>query len=586
MPSTFSETTCDVLVVGSGVGGLSTAIVAKHLGLDVIVAEKAPVYGGTTAISGGVVWIPQNSQAWDHGVKDLPGEALKYLQSVSGERLDQRKAEVYIANSAGVLGWFGKNTSVQFTLNMGWADYRPALPGGLTGRSLMPNPFDGRRLGKNFNTLRPPLASMMIFGGMMIGRADLPHFLSMTQSLRSFWHVTKLVAGYAIDRLSYRRGTRLSNGNALAASLAHTAFELDIPIWLNSPAVELLRDGDRITGAVVNRDGVRTRVVARRGVVLGAGGFPANAALQKLHYHHVREGRNHQTLAPAENTGDGIKLGQSAGVKFDTDVLHSAAWTPMSLVPQPDGSSVPFPHFIDRCKPGYIAVNRRGKRFVNEAISYHDFVPALIEASKGQERIEAFLICDQRAISRYGLGGAPPNPASRAFFLKTGYIVQAPTIRDLAKKLGVDQDGLARTVDTYNAHAERGEDPEFGKGADIYQHFNGDLTVKPNPNVLPIVTGPFYAVKLLPGDIGTFAGLRSDEHGRALSAGGNSIPGLYIAGNDAASFMGGTYPAAGITIGPAMTFGYLTAHHLAGKSIQLVAYETPSTERLDEPAFQ
>jgi succinate dehydrogenase/fumarate reductase flavoprotein subunit len=585
MVQSSSDISCDVLVVGSGAGGLSTAIVAKHLGLDVIVTEKAPVYGGTTAISGGVIWIPENGQAQAQGVKDLSGDALRYLQSYCGDFLDEDKASAYVAHSASVLEWFESHTSAQFTLNMGWADYRPTLPGGLTGRSLMPNPFDGRRLGNNFNALRAPLASMTIFGGMMIGRADLPHFLSMTRSARSLWHVTKLLAGYAVDRLSYRRGTRLSNGNALAASLAHTTFKLGIPIWLKAPAVELLRDGDRIVGAVVDRDGVRTRVLARRGVVLAAGGFPASMELQKIHHRHVRDGGNHQTLAPNENTGDGIRLGQSVGARFHTAVQHAAAWTPMSLVPQRDGSLSPFPHFIDRCKPGYIAVNRKGKRFVNEAISYHDFVPALIKASEGQSRLEAFLICDHRAISRYGLGSAPPNPGSRAFLLKKGYIVQAPTIRELAAKLGVDADGLASTVDEYNKHAHQGQDPEFGKGADIYQHLNGDLSIKPNPNIAPIQDGPYYAVTLLPGDIGTFAGLRSDEIGRALSAEGSPIPGLFVAGNDAASFMGGTYPAAGITIGPAMTFGYLTAHHLAGKPMSAPMNETKRKERIDEPAF-
>jgi len=571
MPTAIDDIHCDVLIVGSGVGGMATAIVSNHLGLDVIVCEKANVYGGTTAISGGVVWIPRNDQARAKGVSDGPGDAWRYLKAVSGARLDDRKATTYVDEAASVLDWFAKNTSVHFTLNMGWADYQPDLPGGLTGRSLMPDPFDGRKLGSRFDSLRAPLASMTIFGGMMIGRADLPHFLNMTRSPKSFWHVTKLIAGYALDRLSYRRGTRLSNGNALAARLAHTLFERNIPLWLGSPALELIFEGNRVAGAVIDRNGVRTRVMARRGVVLATGGFPANESLQKALYGHVAGGRNHQTLAPRENNGDGIRLGQSAGARFETDVSHAAAWTPMSLVPQRDGSKVPFPHFIDRCKPGYIAVNRRGLRFVNEAVSYHDFVPALIEASQGQDRVEAFLICDQRGINRYGLGAAPPNPGSRTFLLRSGYIVAAASLQELAVKLGVDTDGLVRTVETYNLHAARGQDPAFGKGADIYQHFNGDPNVKPNPNVLPITEGSFYAVTLLPGDIGTFAGLRSDDLSRALTGSGDVVPGLYTAGNDGVSFMGGAYPAAGITIGPAMVFGHRAAHHMAGQS-------TPSRE--------
>lgn len=327
--------------------------------------------------------------------------------------------------------------------------------------------------------------------------------------------------------------------------------------------MELILDGSRIVGALVERKGKLTRVLARRGVVLATGGFPGSEPLRRQHYPHVRAGKNHHSLAPADNTGDGLRMGGAMGGGFKAAPEHAAAWAPVSLVPQPNGSLVPFPHFIDRCKPGYIAVNRAGKRFVNEAISYHDFVPAMIEATQAQDVIETFLICDHRAISRYGLGAAPPNPGSRAFFLKQGYIVRANSLEELAKRIGVDAAQLGRTVHEFNRHAELGEDPAFGKGADPYQHFNGDLSVKPNPNVAPIAHGPFYAVRLLPGDIGTFAGLSTDEASRVTDQQGHPIPGLYAVGNDAASFMGGTYPAAGITIGPAMTFGYLAAHEMA-----------------------
>lgn len=556
---------CDVLVVGSGAGGFAAALTAAHHGAEVILTEKAPAFGGTTAYSAGVIWIPGTSHARKAGIADTPEDALTYLQNEVGNRLDRDKAEAFIAHGAPMLDFFERHSHVRYTLMDNWADYHPDLPGGANGgRSLLPDQFDGRLLGDRFRQLRAPLRTMTIMGGMMVGRDDLPHLLNMTRSIRSAAYVARIMARHAMDRLRFPRGTRIANGNALIARMALTAFEQDLPLWLSSPLTRLLTEDGKVTGAIVDRDGVETEVRTRRGVVLAAGGFPQSAELKARHYDHVRAGKNHTSLPPAANTGDGVRLAQAAGAGFANDAAHPAAWTPVSLVPQPDGGTAPFPHFVDRGKPGVIAVDRHGRRFANEADSYHDFVPGMFEACRDDDRIEAYLITDHRAIRRYGLGAAPPAPGRLGPHLRSGYVERGRTLAELAAKLGIDGDGLTATVTRFNGPAAQGRDPEFHKGNNAYNHFNGDPKHGPNPCVAPLATPPFYGLRMVPGELGTFVGLRTNRHAQVLRDDGAPIPGLYAAGNDMASVMGGTYPGAGITIGPAMTFGYIAGRHVTG----------------------
>ena len=556
---------CDLLVAGSGAGGFSAAITAAHHGLDVLMVEKEPLFGGTTAYSAGVIWIPMNEAGIAAGIADSPAEAMRYLESELGSFLDRPKAVAFLAGGAQMLAFFERETHVKYLLMDAWSDYHPGLPGASAGgRSLLPLPCDGRELGDWFNKLRAPIRTMMLFGGMSVSRDDIPHLLNFSRSPASAWHVAKLVARYAVDRLSYPRGTRIANGNALIARMARTAFEKNVALWLDSPLARLVKDGDRVTGAIVRRDGREVEVVARRGVVLACGGFPRNDEWRARYYRHVAAGKNHQPLAPPGNTGDGVRAAREAGGAFFVEQDQPAAWTPVSLVPQAGGSTVPYPHFIDRCKPGYIAVDRRGRRFANEADSYHDFVPRMIAACEGDPKVEAYLVCDHRAIRRYGMGVVPPAPLPLGKYVKSGYLVRAGTIPALAAALGIDAAGLERTLARYNEYAARGEDPDFGKGTNAYHRFGGDPLHKPNPNLAPIVDGPFYSVRLVPGDLGTFAGLATDARARVLDVNERPVPGLYAVGNDQASVMGGKYPGAGITIGPAMTFGWIAARHAAG----------------------
>ena len=555
---------CDVLVAGSGASGFAAALTAAIDGLEVIMVEKAEVFGGTTCFSAGVIWIPSSRQAREAGITDDRDSVLDYLQAEAGNRLDRDKAESFTDNAASVLEWFEANSHLSYMLSPAWSDYHPGQPGASKGgRSLGPRPFDGRTLGKWFDKLRPPIKTTTILGGMMVGREDLPQFFTMTKKLSSATHVSKLFLRYAKDRLSYSRGTRLSNGNALIAMLARSAFERGVKLLLKTPMAELTTESGRVSGAVVDAPEGRMTIRARKGVVLACGGFPANDELRARLYEHVAAGKNHQTLAPAENTGDGIKLGRMLNVAVVEGQAQPAAWVPISVVPQPDGTTIPFPHFIDRGKAGYIAVDKRGRRFINEAMSYHDFVPAMVEACRDDLEVHSYLICDTTAIRAYGLGAAPPLPGRLGPHIASGYIKQADTLAALAAQCGIDEQGLSRTVALLNEGAPKGEDPEFAKGTDPYQRFNGSIGHGPNPCVAAIERAPFYAIRLVPGDIGTFIGMRTDAHARALDTAGQPVSGLYVVGNDAASFMGGTYPGAGITLGPALVFGHLAARHIA-----------------------
>lgn len=555
---------CDVLVAGSGASGFAAALTAAIDGLDVIMVEKADVFGGTTCFSAGVIWIPGSRQAREAGISDSREDVLSYLQAEAGNRLDRDKAEAFADNAASILEWFEANSHVSYMLSPAWSDYHPGQPGASKGgRSLGPRPFDGRTLGKWFDKLRPPLKTTTILGGMMVGREDLPQFFTMTKKLSSAGHVGKLFLRYAKDRVSYSRGTRLSNGNALVAMLARSALERGVKLMLKTPVVELTTEVGRVTGAVIEGPEGRRTIRARKGVVLACGGFPANDELKARLYDHVAAGKNHRTVAPADNTGDGIRLGRTLNVAVVEGQAQPAAWVPISLVPQPDGTTIPFPHFIDRGKAGYFAVDRHGRRFINEAMSYHDFVPAMVEACKDDPDVHCHLICDTNAIRAYGLGAAPPRPGRLGPHLASGYIKKADTLQELAEICGIDAKGLNQTVARLNKGAALGEDPEFGKGTDPYQRFNGSIGRSPNPCVGPIERAPFYAVRLVPGDIGTFIGMRTDAHARALDTSGQPVGGLYVVGNDAASFMGGTYPGAGITLGPALVFGHLAARHIS-----------------------
>jgi len=567
---------CDVLVIGSGAGGLATAVTATKHGLDVLVVEKAPVFGGTTAFSGGVLWIPGNRHC-PAAREDTREAARRFLQHETGDFFDAATVDLFLDQAPKMVDWFERETQVKFVPTL-YPDYHPDAPGGVdVGRAILAAPFDIRALGRDMARLRPPLKTIT-FMGMMFNssNADLKHFFRATKSLTSFLYVAKRLALHLFELLRYRRGIHVTSGNALAARLAASALDLNIPIWTDTPAVSLVKDeAGRVCGAVVQRNGVETTIAARRGVVLACGGFPHDPTRTAHAYPHLRRGDEHRGVhrgvhvspTPADNTGDGIRLAEAVGGHCPIHYPAPAAWMPVSVVPYKNEQTGVFPHLLDRYKPGMIGVTKNGLRFCNEAHSYHDVGAAMIAACKDAPQTEMWLLCDQTALSRYGLGFVKPAPMPIGRFLENGYLIRGRTLAELADRAGIDAATLQKTVDDYNAGAQRGEDTQFGRGTTAFNRYLADPDNLPNPCVAPLIKPPFYAVRVIMGDLGTFDGLRTNAVGQVLDGGksGAPIPGLYAVGNDRASMMGGNYPGAGITLGPNMTFGFIAGQHLAGR---------------------
>jgi succinate dehydrogenase/fumarate reductase flavoprotein subunit len=555
---------CDVLVVGSGAAGLSAAVTAGHHGLNVLVVEKEPRFGGT-ARSGGWLWIPGTSLARAWGIVENPDQARTYLRHEAGNSFDAARVDAFLAAGPEAVDFFTAQTSLRFDMPLVFPDYHAEAPGGTQGgRSMVTRPFDGRELGPHIKNLGAALPELTVFGMMLGSGKDIVHFMRATKSLTSAIYVARRLSRHLMDVVRYGRGMTLTNGNALAGRLAKSTFDLNIPLWLSSPVRELIVENDAVRGAMVEQEGRLVRVNARRGVILACGGFPHDLARRKPMFPHAPTGAEHYSPGPAGNTGDGLRMAEAVGGQVEDTLPNAAAWVPVSLTKRKDGTRGVMPHFIDRAKPGVIAVMRDGARFANEGNSYHDFVQDMMKAAKPGDEISAFLICDHQALRKYGLGCVPPYPMPIGRHLSTGYLLRGDTLAALAARAGIDAKGLEATVAQFNASAATGQDSAFGKGSRAYNRYQGDALHGPNPCIAPVEHGPFYAIKMVIGDLGTYAGIKTDENARALDASGRAIEGLYAVGNDMASIMGGNYPGAGITLGPALTFGFIAGRHVAG----------------------
>ncbi len=557
----------DVVVVGSGAAGMAAAITAHLEGLSVLLVEKTAYIGGSTAISGGAIWAPMNDQTDKVGHPDSEARVWEYLGNVLGEIPNREQMQAYLRNGPKALAYLEKCEAIRLKGRTYSPDYYPDRGGAsMGGRALDPAEFDARVLKENFRELRNPLPEFTVLGGMMITLTDAKHLLRVTKSLESWRHGTKLVWRYFCDRLSgYHRGTRTLLGNALAARLFARLLALNIPYRTQAEVRHLLRDDtdipSKVTGIEVQNQGRTEHIHARKGVVLATGGFPWNATMRERYYPHPT---GPYSMSPASNTGDGIEMAQRAGGHLGQGNSSPAFWAPVSILQRSDGSELRYPHLVwDRAKPGLIAVNAAGSRFVNEATSYHEFVLGMYAANRHSPSIPAFLLCDSDFMETWGLGLALPGGRPRAHLEKAGYLFKAGSLEELAQICRIDAPALLDTVKRYNGDAHSGSDPEFGKGSTAYNQYLGDAEHKPNPCLAPLLKAPFYAVKVYPGDIGTALGIQADVYARALDKDEQPIPGLYVAGNDQNSVMGGAYPGPGITLGPALTFGWIAAMHMA-----------------------
>jgi len=551
---------CDLLVIGSGAAGLSAAVTAAHHGLRVIVVEKDAVLGGTSAWSGGWIWAPGNPVCARAGTVDSAEAAETYLRAVLGNHFDAPRVRAFLTHAPRMVAFFETHTALTFQPGSQIPDTYGHLPGaGTGGRSVIAAPYDGRALGPLMRLLRPPLRETSFLGLTIQAGADLRAFMTMTRQPRAFAHVTRRMARHLWDLARHGRAMQLRNGSALVARLIRSAADLGVELRTGSPALRLLMEEGRVTGAVVAADGTDMTIHATRGVVLASGGFPHDGARRAVQFPHSD---THVSLAVPSATGDGLRLAEAVGAR-QGETASPGAWCPVSQVRWPDGRQAPFPHIIERGKPGIIAVLPSGRRFCNEGLGYHDFVEALLRNTPPGQPPQAWLIATRSFQRRYGLGISRPFPLPLRPWLRRGYLKTGQTPEALAAACGIDPAGLRATLDDWNRHAVAGEDPAFHRGTTPYMRLQGDASHGPNPCIAPIDRPPYLAVRVIPGSFGTFAGLETDAAARVLRDGA-PIPGLYAAGTDMASIMGGFYPAGGINLGPALTFGHIAALHAAG----------------------
>ena len=563
-----NDDTFDVVVIGAGGAGMSSALFATLKGARVLLVESTEYLGGTTALSAGTSWVPGTDKGLKVEPRDTLERAKTFLNNAVGDRAEQSLRDAFVDNGAKAVALLEAQTDVHYQVRALHPDYLSELEGSvLRGRAIEPIPFDGRKLGGALKLIRPPIPEFTVLGGMMVDRDDIAHLLKLTQSWRAFTYSARIILRHGMDKLLWGRGTRLVMGNALIARLLYSLMQRQVTILTQTRVESLVKKGDAVHSVVLSQGDVKRTVRVKGGVVMASGGFNRHPTLRA----EMLPGADIDWCPGAPgHTGAAQDLALAAGARFGDKGMSHAFWAPVSKRQRADGSTAVFPHFVmDRGKPGMITVNQSGHRFLNESTSYHLFGIAMQEAHAATPSVPSWLIADAAALKRYGMGMVRPGGKGLAPFLADGYLTQANSLGELAQKLGMRADVLQATVAAFNESAIKGDDRAFQRGTTDYQRANGDpLWDGPNPCLGALTQGPFYAVRLYPGDIGAATGLLTDAHARAIDGYGHIIAGLYACGNDMHSIMGGTYPGPGITIGPGLTFGYLAAEHAVERARQ------------------
>ncbi len=545
----------DLVVIGSGAGGMSAALAAADAGLRTVVFEKSPSFGGSTALSGGGMWIPGNEVLVEHGVPDTRERILTYLAHTVGDDVPQARQEAFVDHGPAAVALLRRATPLRFLHMVEYADYYPERPGGSAmGRAIEPAPFDVRRLGPERDRLHPP--SMTAPVPMPVTSTDYRWMNLAARSVQGTWTgataLARGLAGLAMGR------ELVAGGQALIAGLRIALRTAGVAVHVSTALVDLVLEDGRVVGVLV-RDGDGEREIRADAVVLAAGGFEHDAAMRHEYQSPLLD--TSWSSAHHDNTGEVIRIGQHAGAALD--LMDQAWWFPS--IPVPDAP--PAPLLAERALPGSLMVNGSGRRFFNEAMSYMEAGQTMLALHSPEDpHVPAWLVFDQRFRNRYAFAGGilPRQPLPEEWY-GAGVVHRADTVEALARAIGVPPDALAATVQRFNLLARHGHDDDFGRGNSAYDRYYGDPNVTPNPCLATVEHGPFYAATVVPGDLGTCGGLRADEHARVLRDDGTPIAGLYATGNVAANAMGRTYPGPGATIGSAVVFGYVAAIHAAGR---------------------
>ncbi|ROZ89177.1 FAD-dependent oxidoreductase [Gordonia sp. OPL2] len=569
------ESSYDIVVIGSGAAGISAALTAAKQGQSVVVLEKDRYLGGTSAISGGWAWVPGTREGIARG--DSRADIETYIRTLAKDSYNPEAVQTFLDEVPNAMTFLTDEAGVDFVLPETAPDYQMDAPGARKGgRAVTVAKTDGRVLGDDRLRVQPYLYPYTVFGYMPEIGDDIATFLRANRSPKAFAYVMRRILKCWWETAAHKRGYDRTNGNALMTSMVAAARRLCIPMITEAPVLRILIGDDGVANGVVVGGTHKSTVHARLGVVIAAGGFTGDAELRKRVFPHDRYGDNHVTPTRGHD-GDSYRLAAAVGGVLDASPHQPASWGPVTVWKSLRGQDRIFPHLRAFGLPGLIAINRHGERFANESFSYHDFGVQMLADSDGERETYGWIIADRKAMHTYGIGYAKPWPMPTWYYEKVGYLTSAPTLSELAAKVGVPADRLEATVADFNDGAARGEDPRFGRGSNWFHHFKGDLDHTPNPNLEVLDRAPFYAVRIQMGDLGSYAGLAVNRRSEVITGDGTPIPGLYAVGTAAVSVFGGGYPGYGANIGPALVFGYQVGRDIAAHTAEREScYVVPS----------